>query len=164
MARSDKTLASSSSIHFESRSAASSFSRTDSPVSSVRLGLLRAIPNLAETTAFLAGTVWRVERKQARIEFFEGAPATRATHLRAHDRDAVLGVEQMRGAAADLERALDQIPRFQNSLRVDRADHDIDGVFLETFELSELRNRHQFSDRRRACRIPAAPPTAPHRV
>src|SRR2546423_798781 len=54
-------------------------------------------------------------------------------------------IEQVRGATSDVERALDQIPRFQNSLCVDRADHDVDGVFLEALELSKLRDRQKFS-------------------
>ena len=62
----------------------------------------------------------RVEGEQTRIELLEGAPATRAAHLRAHDREPILRIEQMRGAAADIERALDEVARFQDSLRVDR--------------------------------------------
>src|SRR5690348_1840459 len=49
----------------------------------------------------------------------------------------------MRGSAADLERALDKIARFQNSLRVNRADDDIDGVLLEALELAKFGNRNQ---------------------
>ena len=56
----------------------------------------------------------------------------------------MLPIKQVRGAASDLERALDQIPRFQNSSRVDRSDHDVDRVFLETLELSKLRDRQEF--------------------
>ena len=44
----------------------------------------------------------------------------------------------MRCPAADVERALDEVPSFQDPLRVDRADHDIDRVFLEALEFSEL--------------------------
>jgi hypothetical protein len=57
----------------------------------------------------------------------------------------MLRVEQVRGAASDINRALDQIPRFQNSLRIDRSDYDVDSVFLETLEFSELRDRQEFS-------------------
>ena len=53
-------------------------------------------------------------------------------------------VKEVRGAASDLERALDQIPRFQDSSRVDRSDHDVDRVLLETFELSKLSDRQEF--------------------
>src|SRR5207248_6717696 len=51
--------------------------------------------------------------------------------------------EEVRGAAADVQGALDEIARFQDSLRVDRADDDIDCVLLESLELSELRDRYQ---------------------
>ena len=54
-------------------------------------------------------------------------------------------IEQVRGAAADIERALDQIARFQNSFRVDRSDDNIDGVFLETLEFSKLRDRDELA-------------------
>ena len=103
------------------------------------------IPDFAEAAAFLARAVRRIERKQTRIEFLEGAAATRATHLRAHDREPIFRIEQMRGAAADLERALDEIARFQNSLRIDRADDHIDRVLLETLEFSKLRDRNQLA-------------------
>ena len=106
-----------------------------------RAGLFFAVPNLAEPAAFLASAVRRVEREQARIEFFERASAARATHLRAHDGDAMFPIEQVRRAASDIERALHEIARFQNSLRVDRADHDVDRVLLKTLELPELRDR-----------------------
>ena len=43
----------------------------------------------------------------------------------------MLRVEQMRRAAADIERALRKIALFQNSFRIDGADDDIDGVLLE---------------------------------
>ena len=72
-----------------------------------------AIPDFAEPAAFFAGAVRRIEREQTRIEFLEGAAAARTTHLRAHDRESMFRIEQMRGAAADIERALDQIARFQ---------------------------------------------------
>ena len=49
----------------------------------------------------------------------------------------------MRCAAPDLKCALDKIARFQNSLRADYADNDIDGVFLETLELPKLRQGNE---------------------
>ena len=55
----------------------------------------------------------------------------------------MLRVEQMRSAAADLERALREIARFQNSFRVNRPDHDINGVLLETLELSKVGDRNE---------------------
>src|SRR5665213_3145653 len=44
----------------------------------------------------------------------------------------------MRGAAADLECALDEVARLENALRINLADDRVDRVFLETFELREL--------------------------
>ena len=46
-------------------------------------------------------------------------------------------------AAPNLKRALDKIARLQNSLRVDCADHDINGVFLETLKLPKLRQGNE---------------------
>ena len=67
-------------------------------------------------------------------------------------------IEQMRGAAADIERALHEIARFQDSLRVDRADHDIDRVFLEPLEFSKLRDRDQLAiDEERVESLPLRP-------
>src|SRR5437588_2225339 len=57
----------------------------------------------------------------------------------------MFSVEQMRGAAASIEGALHKLARFQDSFRVDRADHNVDRVLLETLELPELRDRQQFS-------------------
>ena len=105
----------------------------------------------------------RVEGKQTRIEFLKSAPATRAAHLRAHDREAIFRIEQMRGAAADIERALDEIARLQDAFRVDHADDRIDRVFLEALELAKLRDRDQLAIDDKACRSPAARPSAPLR-
>ena len=52
----------------------------------------------------------------------------------------MFSVEQMRGSAANIESALNEIARFPNSLRVDHADNNIDRVFLKTFKLAELRD------------------------
>ena len=57
----------------------------------------------------------------------------------------MLSIEQVRCAAPDVERALDQIPRFKSSFRVDRSDHDVNGVFLEALKLAELRDWQEFS-------------------
>ena len=103
-----------------------------------RAGLLVAVPDFAETTAFFAGAMRRIEGEEARIEFFKSASAPRTAHLRAHHGQTMFGIEQVRRAAPDVERALDEIARFQDPLRVDRADHDIDRVLLEALELSEL--------------------------
>jgi len=54
-------------------------------------------------------------------------------------------IEQMRGAASDIERALDQIPRFQDSFRVDYAHDNIDRVFFEALEFSELRDWNELA-------------------
>ncbi len=62
-----------------------------------------AFPNLAEPSAFLAGTMRRIEGEQPRIEFLKRAPATGATHLCAHHREPTFRIEQMRGAAPDIE-------------------------------------------------------------
>jgi len=51
----------------------------------------------------------------------------------------------MRRAAADIECTLNEIARLQNPFRIDRADHNIDCVFLETLELSELPHRNQLA-------------------
>ena len=51
----------------------------------------------------------------------------------------------MRGAATDLDGTLCEIARFQNSLRVNRADDNVDGVLFETLEFSKVRNRNQIS-------------------
>ena len=116
------------------------------------------IPDFAKAAAFFARAVRRIEREQPRIEFLEGAAATRATHLRAHDGESMLRVEQMRRAAADIERALHQIARFQNAFRIDRADDDIDGVFLEALELAKLRDRHELAiDKERVEALPLGP-------
>ena len=124
----------------------------------LRARLLGAIPNFAETAAFLAGAVRRIEGEQAGIEFFKSAPAAWTAHLRAHDRETMFCIEQVRGAATDIERALDQIPRFQDSFRVDRADHNVDRVFLEPLEFSELRNREEFAiDEKRIESLPFRP-------
>src|SRR5713101_8982897 len=82
----------------------------------------------------------RIKREQTWIELFKRAAATGTTHLRAHDGEPIFRVEQMRGAAADFDGALGEIARFQNSLRIDCADHDIDSVFLEALELPKLRH------------------------
>ncbi len=52
-------------------------------------------------------------------------------------------IEQMRRAAADLEGALREIARFHNSLGIDHADNDVDGVFLEALQFSKLRDRNE---------------------
>jgi len=51
----------------------------------------------------------------------------------------------VRGAAPDVERALNEIARFQDTLRVDRPDDNVDGVFLEPLQFSELRNREELA-------------------
>ena len=49
----------------------------------------------------------------------------------------------MRSAASNIERALDEIPSFQNSFRVDCSDYNVNRVLLETLELSKLRDRQK---------------------
>ncbi len=51
----------------------------------------------------------------------------------------------MGGTAPDLDGALGQVPRFQNSFCVDRTDNHVDGVLLESLELLEAAYRNQFS-------------------
>ena len=51
----------------------------------------------------------------------------------------------MRCAAADLERALSQIPRLLDSFSIDRTNHDIDGVLLEALEFLETGNGNEFA-------------------
>jgi hypothetical protein len=51
--------------------------------------------------------MWGVEGKQTGIKFFKRSPATRTAHLRAHDREAIPGIEEVRGPTANIERALD---------------------------------------------------------
>ena len=41
-------------------------------------------------------------------------------------------------ATPDLERALREIARFQDSFRVDHTNDDVDGVFFKAFEFSEV--------------------------
>jgi hypothetical protein len=101
------------------------------------------VPDFAEATAFFAGPVRRIERKQARIEFFEGAPATRTTHLRAHDRESTFRIDEAGGAATNLERALAEIARLGDALLVDHTDNHINGVFLETLKLTKLPHRNE---------------------
>ena len=67
-------------------------------------------------------------------------------------------VEQMRRAATDIECALHEIARFQNSFRVDHADDDIDRVFFETLEFAKLRDRNQLAiDKERVESLPFRP-------
>src|SRR5262249_58790848 len=47
------------------------------------------VPDFAEPAAFFAHAMRRIERKQTRIEFLKCATAVRATHLRAHDSEAI---------------------------------------------------------------------------
>jgi hypothetical protein len=101
------------------------------------------IPKFTKAAAFLARAVRRVEREQTRIELFKCATATGTTHFRAHHRQAILRIEQMGGAAADLDRALGEIPRFENPLRVDHTNYHVDGVFFETLQFSKMRNRNE---------------------
>src|SRR3954447_5565070 len=100
----------------------------------------------------------RVEREQTRIEFFKGAPTPRATHLRAHDCEAMFRIEQMCRTATDIERALNEIARLQNSFRIDHADNDIDRVFLETLQLAKLCDWNQLTiDEERIESLPLRP-------
>ena len=105
--------------------------------------LERLVPDFAEAAAFYAGPVRRIERKQARIEFFEGAPATRTTHLRAHDRESTFRIDEAGCAATNLERALAEIARLGDALLVDHTDNHINGVFLETLKLTKLPHRNE---------------------
>src|SRR4029079_13592733 len=105
--------------------------------------LERLVPDFAEAAAFYAGPVRRIERKQARIEFFEGAPATRTTHLRAHDRESTFRIDEAGGAATNLERALAEIARLGDALLVDHTDNHINCVFLETLKLTKLPHRNE---------------------
>src|SRR5689334_16981308 len=49
----------------------------------------------------------------------------------------------MRGAAANIERPLNKVARFEDSSGVNRADHDIDGMLFEALEFAKVRNRNQ---------------------
>src|SRR5207237_2186368 len=100
--------------------------------------LERLVPEFAKATAFFAGPVRRIERKQARIEFFEGAPATRTTHLRAHDRESTFRIDETGGAATNLQSALAEIARLGHPLLVDHAANHINGGFLKTLKLTKL--------------------------
>ena len=100
----------------------------------------------------------RIERKQTRIELFERAAATGTTHLRAHDRESILCIEEMGCATPDLERALCKIARFQDSSDVDHANDDVDGVFFKAFEFSKVCNRNKRSvDIKRVETLPFRP-------
>src|ERR1043166_5274467 len=111
----------------------------------IRAGLQFLVPDFAESTAFLTLPVRRVEREQTRIEFFECAAAVRTAHLRAHDGEAVFRIEQVCGAATDLERALREVARVSDSLRVDDAGDHRNRVLFESFESSKLRNRDELT-------------------
>ena len=70
----------------------------------------------------------------------------------------VSSVEQMRGSATDLKRALSKVARFQNSLRINHADNHVDGVFFEPLEFSKLRDRHERAiDIKRVESLPLGP-------
>src|SRR5262245_49607368 len=47
------------------------------------------VPNSAEPSAFFTHAMRRIEREQTWIEFLKCAAAIRATHLRAHHRNAI---------------------------------------------------------------------------
>ena len=115
--------------------ASSSLSSTDSASSPLPC-LHRFVPDFAEAVAAL--------RTSQCGELNENSRGSSSSKARPQPGqlisvlmivEAILVVEQMRSAAADFERALDEIARFQNSFRVDRADDDIDGVFFEALEL-----------------------------
>src|SRR6266536_4102912 len=76
---------------------------------SVCAGLQIAVPNFTKPAAFLARAMRRIEREQARVELFERAAASWTAHLRAHNRESFSGIEQTRGAATDLQRALNNV-------------------------------------------------------
>src|ERR1700738_2769970 len=54
-----------------------------------RAGLKFAVPDCADPAAFLTRAMRRIEGKESRIQFLEGAAASRTTHLRAHDRETI---------------------------------------------------------------------------
>src|SRR5437016_2024118 len=49
----------------------------------------------------------------------------------------------MRSATPNLERALREVPRLRDSLRVNHADDNGDAVLFEPFEFLELRDRNE---------------------
>ena len=51
----------------------------------------------------------------------------------------------MRCTPTDPDRAVSQVARFQNALRVNCADDNVDRVLLEALELPKVRNRGQLS-------------------
>ena len=116
------------------------------------------VPDFPETGAHFAPAMRGVEGKQTGIKLFKRSSATRTAHLRAHHREAILGIEEMRGPAADIERALDEVARLQDALRVDHTDDRVDRVLLETFELAKLRDRDQLAiDIKRVEALPLSP-------
>jgi len=84
----------------------------------------------------------RIEREQTRIELLKRAAAIRATHLRAHDREAIFGIKEPRCASANLKRASGNLASTSDSPPIDHPHHHVNGVFFETFQFPELRDRN----------------------
>ena len=67
-----------------------------------------AFRDAAVATAFLAPAVRGVEGEQARVEFFEGLVAGRATGFGGEKGEFFVGGEELDEAFADFEGALDR--------------------------------------------------------
>src|SRR5262245_49355771 len=84
-----------------------------------------------------------IKREQTRIEFLKGATAIWATHLGAHDREAIPRIEQTRRAAPDLERAMGNLVRTSDSPPIDHAHYRVNGVFFEALQFPKMRDRNE---------------------
>src|SRR4051812_40785799 len=71
----------------------------------------------------------------------------------------MLRIEEVGGAASDIERALNEVSRLQDPFRIDRPDHNIDRVFLETFQLPEVRDRKELPVNKKAVESLALSPS-----
>src|SRR5436190_1236687 len=68
----------------------------------------------------------------------ESPTTSGTTHFSANDGDSIFRVDEPSRAPTDLECALAQVARLGDAFFVDHSDNDINAVFLETLEFSEI--------------------------